>query len=834
MTTMYDCIQSAFDQGAITKPLAQRYQQDWQDLVDRMTGSGMPLHAAQAEASAQLKDVARAGLQTRRHARLNQLATMRANIQRINQGGDPAKSLIHALEAVEGYRDGGESVVGLQRGLQSEIMGMISEFLTAHGKSITGQVRAKAGLMNVVRELHGAKTGDASAAGLADGIRAAYERTRTLANAHGMDIGKLEDFGLPHSHDILRIRQSGFEAWRDQIKPLLDWSRITDHQTGKPFVVAKGARPMDADADRFLRDVYDNITTRDWNRRAPSMAVGGKALYNQRAEARLLHFNDADGWMAYNEAFGSSNPFDAIVSHFQGMARDIALMRVLGPNPKLGLEHMIQVAQKKISTTQNLSAKELAKLENRLQKTAVKARAILGHIDGSANVPADGAWSRFFAGTRQVLTSAQLGSAILSSATDLKTVQMAAKSIGMNSANVLSRQVQLLAGSASRETAARMGYVADTLADAGSASARFLGDVWSPALTQNLSNFVLRASGLSHWTDMTRTAFRMEFSGYLAENAARSFDQIDKPMRDLLEGRGFTAADWDKIRDPAGLFIAPDGSTFISPKHWREAVGLPRAEAEGLSMRLSALIEEQLEIAVPSVRVEARATVIGEAPPGTFYGELLRSTAMYKNFALSLTLNQYRRVMAQPTPMARAQYAASMIAGLTLLGAVSVQLKELAKGRDPISMDRLDFWGAALFQGGGLGIFGDFFSSETSRAGGGVVETIAGPVVGLGGDVLRAVASNAQRVADGKDMLIGRDVTNLARRNTPGTSLWYARTALDRLVWDQMQEFLDPEANAGFRRMAKRQLRNNGNEYWWSPGEATPDRGPDLSSVVTQ
>jgi hypothetical protein len=174
-----------------------------------------------------------------------------------------------------------------------------------------------------------------------------------------------------------------------------------------------------------------------------------------------------------------------------------------------------------------------------------------------------------------------------------------------------------------------------------------------------------------------------------------------------------------------------------------------------------------------------------------------------------------------------------MAAGLTVLGAVAVQLKELAKGRDPRPMDGKAFWLAAIFQGGGLGIFGDFFSSETSRAGGGLAETIAGPVAGLAGDVIGAGASNIQRAAEGEDILLGRDVANLVRFNTPvASSLWYTRLAFDRMVFDELQRFLDPEAEAVWRRQERQRQRDFGSRSWWERGERLPARRPDLRNAL--
>jgi hypothetical protein len=329
----------------------------------------------------------------------------------------------------------------------------------------------------------------------------------------------------------------------------------------------------------------------------------------------------------------------------------------------------------------------------------------------------------------------------------------------------------------------------------------------------------------------------MEFAGYLADNAGRGFDAIDAPLRRLFQERAITPADWDRLRAPGLMFTAPNGSRFLTPFHWLEAaapVGSPaRAEAEALSLRLAMAIEEQLEFAVPTASLEGRALMIRETRPGTFAGELLRSAAMYKSFALSLTLNQYRRFLTMGGPVNKVGYAVGMSLGLILLGAVSVQLRELRSGRDPRPMNELKFWMGALFQGGGLGIFGDFFSSETSRAGGGLAETIAGPVAGLVSDIANPVFSNVARAVQGEDTTLGRDLTNVVRFNTPvASSLWYMRAAYDRAVADTLQRFLDPEAEAAWRQQERRRERDFGSTSWWDRGQFLPDRAPDLSNAL--
>jgi hypothetical protein len=390
-----------------------------------------------------------------------------------------------------------------------------------------------------------------------------------------------------------------------------------------------------------------------------------------------------------------------------------------------------------------------------------------------------------------------------------------------------------MASKGEREMAASMGYVADTLADTAAGAARYYNDVFGAEITDRLVGFVMRAQGLSFWTDMHRLSVQLSFAAELGRHAGQPMNALPERLSALLRSRGMTDADWIALSDPALMFRPRQGAVFLSPQHWRSealARGMDTARVENLSLNLQSIIEEQLELAVPTRSVEASAALYGGTRPGSFFGEVARSGLAYKSYPMALAVGQYRRMMARPTPLARAQYGATFLAGTTMLGALSVQLKEMAKGNDPRPMTDIKFWGAAFFQGGGLGIFGDFLKAEISRTGGGFAEALTGPVVGLGGDLWRAVSSNAVRVGQGKDPLIGRDVVNIARRYTPGTSIFYARTALDRLVWDQLQDLLDPEAQTQWRRQEKKQRRDQGSGSWWRRGELTPRRGPDLSN----
>lgn len=828
MTSMADCLQRAIDFGEIDRQRGQAVKAEFDQLVARYE-SIMPAAQARARAAADLKDANAAKTARRRHIVLNQLQAMARIRNLILTAKDPAAAIKSLIEYNPGAGMKGESVRSLTEAYVSSINAALRDVLQKTGQDVFSRSRNVKLLENLIRELHNEATGDVAAKTLAKTVRDQQQRMRRAFNSYGGDIGDLADFGVTHSHDAGQLRLKGFDAWSQKIHGLLAWDRIPNLSTGKPFAAAGQVPPFN-DVQAFLRDVYDGIITRGWDDRDPSLAMGGRALANQRAEHRVLHFKDGSAWLDYNRDFGTSDPFSAMIGGLHGLARDVAALRVLGPNPRAGLGYAAQVAQKHAA---ELGDAKLAERATRAGKTAL---AMLAHQDGSVNIPHHVGWARFFGGVRATLTGIQLGSAVVSSVTDAATITAAARTIGMGKRNVMTRSVELMASQATRETAARMGYVAETLADAGATMARYMGQTFGTGLPERLSSFTLRATGLSFVTDMRKVAFQMEFSGHLADMAGKSFDQIDANTRLMLARRGITAADWDLIRDPATRFKAPNGADFMTPFHWLETqTALPRVEAEGLAMRWQMAIQEQVEMAIPSASREGKALLQGTAPPGTFLGELARSSTAYKSFSLSLMLNQYRRFAeADSWGMNRWAYAAKLSGMLLVLGGLAIQLKELVKGNDPRPMDEGKFWLAALFQGGGLGIFGDFFNAETSRAGGGLAQTLAGPVVGLASDLANPVFSNLTRAINGEDTLVGRDVSNLIRQNTPfATSAWYLRTAYSRLVADNIQAFLDPEAELIFRRKVKKMAKDYGTQPFIPvQGTGGSFRLPDLSNAL--
>ncbi len=849
--SLFDCIENAIEGGEMDADRGAEAQRLFDELRRDYAGR-IGDDAANAQAAEDVKRIMAARAGRKRRLTMLRLSAAQRNAQHM-MNHTTLRGVKNPADALRIFIAGDETspipaIAPMAKSLTGFYHAELNRVLSTFGRNIFGQVRNKAQLSNMVRELFGNGTGDRMAGDLAEAAKQTLDRARRDFNAAGGDVGKLENYGLPMHHEGRAIEAAGFDEWRDFIWNKLDWNRITDFETEQPFAVAGGLPPAGGRADEFLREIYRNVTTDGWAKREASFMDRGLSVSSRRSASRVLHFKGGDEWLDYNSRFGSEDPFTTLVSALDGYARDTASMRVLGPNPSAGLTYLSQVAEKAAQETPWGSSRNAT--VNEVRKASRKAAAMLDLHSGAAQAPVDEHLGNFLAGTRAVLVSAQLGSAAVSAVTDVGFQAVAGRKIGLDPGGVIGKMMKEL-GSATtdaarkavnaaggdleirsrRNQAIRKGLIADSLANVGAAQARYMGDVFTPETAARLSDFVLRASGLTKWTEAGRHAFQLEFMGYLADNSGRGWDAMDPPLRNVLERKGFTAEDWDAIRSTE--LHDEDGATFLVPLEIRGRTDLEPGRADELALRLMSTIHEQTEFAIPSASLEGQAVFLDQTRPGTLIGELARSGFMYKTFGMSVLYNQIRRTMSYQGAWSRIGYASGMMALTAVMGAVALQMKEIVKGRDPRPMDTPEFLGAAILQGGGFGIFGDFLSSESSRFGGGIESTLAGPVFGAAGDVLSLGISTAKAPFSDSGNL-GREASNFLRYNTPVTGIWYAKAAFQRGLFDNLQRMVDPEAERAWRKAERKRVREYGNASWWESGDALPHRGPDLGNVVSR
>jgi hypothetical protein len=769
-----DCLISAAEQGAITREEASALADEFDERFAQHK-NGMSEDAAKARARQDMEKAwAAESAERRRRADLTE--ARRVGVKRYlldyrNRAGKPdVFEAAMALLSHYGYR-GASSVRGRTEAIIAGAHKNLDQVMYAfERKGLLGRRPNRALESDMVRELHGEASGDATAKALARAIRDVFEDLRQRFNAAGGAIGKIENFGLPHSHDRIKVKTATRERWKATIRPLLDPARMINPVTGQPV----GA----AGLDKALDHVFESIVSQNRAHMQPTMVRRGKgAISSQRQDERFLVFRDAASWLEYHRAFGKGDVVQAIFSHVNGMARDIAAMEILGPNPAAMVEYL-----------KNVVAHEVGKKDAGLPSLAADARFFKDSQAAIAEWRLDALWqnlrgvpevaagaAEFTNNVKNVATAAMLGkTAILAAMTDPFTAAASRKLAGLPVMSTVRQMVEQLQKAKRREIISS-GVIWDEYLHVMQDELRFAGPAVGADWSRWLADRAVTWSGLKPLTTGRKLVEARAWQKHIADMSGRSFDKLDRRLRTALEGFGVTAEHWEIWRgsvDPAG-FVTPrsieakggavtyldmSGGALQSPAHAAEAKALAhRAAAE----KLSEVIQSWQERAIPAGTPNMRSAVTGRLQRGTIPGELLDYFLQFKSFGLSFTAMQIEATFEMAARRGGGAgfrsglgYLAPLAIMMTVGGALYKQIGALLDGREPEDMNPVNnpaFLLEAAATGGGFGLFGDFVKATENRFGQTPLEALAGPGLSMIGDALMLTFGNVLEKAGGAE-----------------------------------------------------------------------------------
>ena len=800
MSTIQRCLDGKVEAGRLSREQAEEAM----GLIRRLEvdyARTMTQSAAEAAAAARASEILKDQLRVKqRQTALQALAVNRTLLQ----AQDHPKGIYAGVAGVLA-RDWwsmakGTSVEARIKTVRRDLFRRWSAGVEAFQSKLFGLKVNEAGLVNFVRALYGESVDDKAATAAAKAWVEMADHAVERYNAAGGVLRPKKDWRLPQRMESSKVKKSR-QAWIGYMLDAYHSGRVQvwDYEKMAPMDIMGFSEVVSL--------AYDAIATNGLVNLTPGM-VGKLKLANKRLDHRVFEWTSAESWIDANRtwASGDSSIYGILTGHVDAMGRDIALLEMLGPNPDLTARTLIDTARQR-----EAGGLKIHNLE-----------AIYDHVSGRANEPVAGWLANFGGGVRAWLQSSQLGSALLTSVTDFQTMKQAAKWNGIPASKVVLRYSALVAGSpTAKQQAVRTGMIAESVIHSTHAALRDTVDETVAGISGLLSTAVIRASGLSKHTDSLRQAFGLEYLAMLADHAGKRFDTLPAPLRKTFQRYGLDARKWDTIRQGVENFSEPGmpAAYFISP-----------AKLDGLDRRTGAqlmdLIETEMDYAVLQPGAREKSLMLGKSRRGSFGGEFRRSIMQYKSFAVTMLTTHLMRGIAEEGLKGKFAYLAPHFIGLTTLGALSYQMREIVKGRDPQNMADAKFWVRAAAQGGGLGVMGDFLYSAVDRHGYSFLGQMAGPAFGLAVDALDLGPYNVGQVARDEDANFGRDLARFVERYTPGSSLWYARLALDRLVWDNLQGMLDPRAKTSFRRTEQRAKKETGQQFWWRPGKLAPHRAP--------
>ena len=731
-------------------------------------------------------------------------------------------------------------------GSRSSVNAAQSALLRRYLGGVTGELEA-AGLFDVLRkgdldrEVFGAMRSIGDDAALRQYPSQAVEIAKILdkwqnvsrldANRAGAWIGKVDDYGVRQTHSADRIYKAGETAWKADVLPVLDLERMFPEGTPK-------------DLDGWLTETFKNITTgiRETTTGAKDAAFKGPGnLAKKLSQERVIHFTTADAAFEYNQKYGTGNLRETFIEGMRQSADATGLMQVLGTNPESNLREIINAVRSgmrdDVPALQKFDRYQDRIKNAYLEVSGVTRRAV------SSRMAAIGQ------GARQWFTMTTLGGAVLSATTD---VPIRASLLRYQGQSYLGGLVDGLIAPIKRLTAGMdSGEKKAVLAASGyfneialsNMATRFSPDDQIPGVLHRGVNLFFKMNLLAGWTDSMRRATVESMAHYWGSIAGKSWGELSDRNRMALQRFRIGEQEWAVISQGV---VEADGRKFMTPQAVREMdldafsplatdriraakeQGVKSGKPETADRNVRKILEEtrestadklqqfyadDLDSAVIQPDARTLAFMRRGTQSGTVIGEVMRLFWQFKSFGIAVMQRAFLRELHGYGPKAGLSTTRGL--GLMLLGSLgfgymAMSLKDMVKGKTPRPVNNPKTWAAAMVQGGGLGIYGDFLFGEASRMGGGFLETLGGPAVGKAAEVKRLY----DRAVAGDD--VAAEALRFGINNVPGNNLFYTRMAADYFFLYELQESMNP---GYLRRMERRAEQERGQQWWLRPSE---------------
>lgn len=695
----------------------------------------------------------------------------------------------------------------------------------ALGKDWLGFFQNKEKLLTLVKELRGEDTGDALAKKGAKAFHDVAEEARRTFNAAGGDIGRLDDWGMPQHHSQVKVATAGREAWTDAILPLLDRTRYVD-DIGNVW--------SDARLREFLGKAWDTIATNGHASAEPGQFTGVGKRGNRHAESRQIHFKDAESVIGYWNAFGEKTAVEILHGHIDTMARDIGFIEHFGPNPDITYRTLRDRA------LQAATVADPVKTES-LQGRAVKLDILYDYAAGKIKPSANQTLSAVADGIAHLNAAGKLGGAMLASLFGDKPMMEAVAHL--NNLPVLQRwntELALLnpANVADRRLIQQQGLMIENVR---SGLARFYEGLGKTGTTGKLANAVMRITGMNAINEIRKGAFGASLMSAIGDQiaAGKGFADLDKTDIRALNHYGITADDWAIWQQAKLQDIGHGNANALTPEAISRIDGLDDTAKRNAIVKLLGAVNTESEFAIVTPGWKERAAFYGDLQRGTVKGEIVRSVLQFKSFPWAMFHRMADAVANKDAFVPRAAMMAWLFVSTTLAGGMLMQTRDMLTGKDPRDM-KDDAWlgipgfrfgTAAFLQGGALGIYGDFlYGAGHTRYGSGILESAAGPTIGplLELGLVQPIQAMA-KARDGKEThFLAQEAQDL-KGFIPGGNIWYTKAAFDHLISQQVFEALSPGYLSSIRSRTQKEYNQ---DWWWQPGEVTPDRPPNLEAAM--
>lgn len=657
---------------------------------------------------------------------------------------------------------------------------------------------------------------------------------RVEGNRFGAHTRREPGFVTRRIHDTLHMNKDR-DGWKAYMREHLDIDRSFPN-----------LRTED-DLDRILGNEFSQLVSGVHLHYQDNLNVSGfKGFSNtakQISKSRVLHFKTPEAEAEYLRRFGPGDLATAIINSLTNHARDVAIIQNFGPNAKANIDRVFGLLKKEFNGNDAM----LTRLGTAQEKVDDKWWPLLS---GAAAVPGVSKRAHILTQTDHTVRSINrlslLPGLLLSQIPDIAIFASVVSREGRGFLTGVGDAIDGLLRGTPKDVREEIISVLGVAVDGAIASVSGRMDVNTniPGKLSSLEQIMYKYTGSQPWTDRLRTKFAATDSHHMALRSVKSWDQLDPDYQRILRQQGILPEEWGMIqnlRQEMG-----DGRNYINPERANDLdEGLIITELKRIGVnptkrrisdfrtelrdKLRGYFHDRASEAVLAPDAKTRAFVTGGLQQGTVGRVLMNQFFALKTFPIAVA----QRVLGAETLGRSSDLNATALTGLkifatdgsafrgvsqmivlgTALGYASMVLKDITKGKKPRDPTNPRTIAAAMTQGGGLGIYGDFlFGDLKNRYGGNIITTFAGPGIQdftSFTDLFVSFMEGDPRADKAFRFLIN---------NTPFVGTGPLRGALDYMILNDIAESLNP----GFLRRTERRLKRNLDQEYLFPPSQTP------------
>ena len=642
-------------------------------------------------------------------------------------------------------------------------------------------------------------------------------------NRLGGNLDKRADWGTPQKLNAYRLLQM------TEAKFIDEWINFVDRTK---YAKDDGTLLNDAEMRSFLKEAYATMVT-GGGQKKPGEGTG--SLANRRQTHRQLHYT-ADGYAKAMDMAGAGSVLEQIHSHIDGLAKDIALVEMMGPNA----ERTYQEMRAHVVDT----SPKTPKTESLLKNMDTAFDQVYGIDRSDLSVSARHTLNEL----KSWQIVAKLGSMLLAQIGDITTIKTTADAMNIPMSAILSNAAKYATSPEYRSPSRSMGFAMESLAHS---VARFGDESSSYGMASKGAALLVKMQGATAWNNMWRAAFGNAMAAQTSQMNTKFKAMKDLPDYDrrVLESKGVTEQDWKlwkmAQRDGYGM-IGAKSVADVDVQALQQKFGFA-TEIEAYdfrresSIKLMSMLLEETHMAVLDPSAGSRAAVTNVV--GSGYMTLM---AQFKQFPVAYFREHFIQRAQFAAEMGRSPlaYRAKLIGLSTVFGGVSLVLGDIASGRDPrdITLENDPAFALkAMFRGGGFGIFNDLLevmidpNMSKEKA---VAKLATGPAFTAAGGVLAAIPdAGAAGIAAAKGDEVeyekrrkefSKGMYQTVKENTPFQNFWPTKALVHNIILHDLQELANPGYMERAKEAAEKRYKAG---FWLTPDET---RAPDFGNIFGQ